>query len=208
MTLVALSASYGAGGTVIGPAVAAGLGVPFLDRAIPMRVAAGLEVPLRDADAHDEQASTSWLDRLLRGFIATDAGVPTAVAPEAYRAEDFRRETERVLLRQAATGEGVLLGRAAVIVLREHARTLRVRLDGPRERRVEQATRLAGVEREAAERALERLDRTHAQYARELYGVDISDPSLYHLTLDSTTLPIASCVELIVGAARALGPET
>jgi len=42
--LIALSASYGAGGNAIGPALAERLGVPFLDRAIPIRVAARLRV--------------------------------------------------------------------------------------------------------------------------------------------------------------------
>ena len=36
MSLVALSASYGAGGSVIGPALAERLDVPFIDRAIPL----------------------------------------------------------------------------------------------------------------------------------------------------------------------------
>ena len=45
MTLVALSASYGAGGSVIGSALAEPLGVPFIDRAIPLAVADHLHVP-------------------------------------------------------------------------------------------------------------------------------------------------------------------
>jgi shikimate kinase len=39
MHVVTLSAGYGAGGSVIGPAVAERLGVPFLDRALPAGVA-------------------------------------------------------------------------------------------------------------------------------------------------------------------------
>ncbi len=39
MTVVALSAAYGAGGSQIGPALADRLGVPFVDRAIPLEEA-------------------------------------------------------------------------------------------------------------------------------------------------------------------------
>jgi cytidylate kinase len=39
---------------------------------------------------------------------------------------------------------------------------------------------------------------------RHFYGIDPGDPSLYHLVLDSTTLPLEHCVELIVHAARGL----
>jgi Cytidylate kinase-like family len=110
MTLVALSASYGAGGSQIGPALAQRLGVPFVDRAIPLAVAEQLDVPLDDAAAHDEQAGKSWLARILSGFLGVlsgflgvDTGVPTPLPAETFSSEDFRQATEEVLLRQATT---------------------------------------------------------------------------------------------------------
>ena len=56
MTVVTISASYGAGGSRIGPRLAERLGVEFLDRVIPTAVADRLAVPLDDALAHDEPA--------------------------------------------------------------------------------------------------------------------------------------------------------
>ena len=55
--VVALSASYGAKGGLVGSILAQRLGLPFLDRAIPAAVAAELAVPLDEALAHDDQAS-------------------------------------------------------------------------------------------------------------------------------------------------------
>ena len=101
MTLVALSAAYGAGGDVIGPALAGRLAVPFVDRAIPLQVAEHLDVSVDDVTAHDEQASESFLDRLLRGFVGTDIGVPAPLPSESFTSEEFRQATEEVLLRQA-----------------------------------------------------------------------------------------------------------
>ena len=204
MTLVAISASYGAGGSHIGPAVAGRLGVPFLDRAIPVAVAATLDVPVDDAAAFDDRGPESWLHRLLRGFIGSDVGAPTPMPAQSFVPEDFVRATEAVLRRQAETGEGVILGRASVVVLRDHPSVLRVRLDGPPERRVKQAARLGDIDEQASERTLRRLDRTHAEYARRFYGADLRDPSLYHLVLDSTTIELEVCTEVIVTAARSL----
>jgi cytidylate kinase len=189
---------------VIGPKLAERLGVPFVDRAIPTAVAAALDVSVDDAEAHDENAGKSFLDRFLRGFVGTDVGVPTPVPAETFTSEDFRKATEEVLVRQAATGEGVILGRASVIVLRDDPRVLRVRLDGPDERRVPKAMEITGVDEETARRALQRLDRTHADYARQFYGADIRDPSLYHLVIDSTAIETDACVELIALAASSL----
>jgi cytidylate kinase len=200
MTLVALSASYGAAGSVVGPALAERLGVPFLDRAIPLAVAERLHVPVDQAVAHEDQAGTSLLERLLRGFIASDNVAPTAMPASA--SDEFHEATVAALREQAATGEGVILGRAATIVLRDDPRVLRVRLDGPRERRLAQAMEIGQIDRETAARALERLDRTHADYARDLYGVEIADPSHFHLLIDSTAIPLEACVELIALAAE------
>lgn len=204
MTLVALSASYGAGGSVVGPALAERLGVPFVDRAIPAQVAEHLDVAVDDAAAHDEQAPDSFLDRLLRGFIGTDIGVPAPLPAETFTSEDFRRATEGVLLRQAATGRGVILGRGGMIVLRDDPRVLRVRLDGPPERRLRQAMAIGGFDEQTARDTLAKLDRAHADYVRQFYAADIRDCTLYHLVVDSTAIDLDSCVELIARAAQVL----
>lgn len=204
MTLVALSASYGAGGSRVGPALAERLGVPFVDRAIPFAVSARLAVDVEYAERHDEQIGESLLERLLRGFIGQDVGAPLPIAPDLTLEEDFRRATEEVLLAQAGSGEGVILGRGATIVLRDRPGVLRARLDGPADRRAAQAARLGGIGLEEAERARAQLDGAHAEYSQRFYDVDIRDSSLYHLVLDSTAIDLDTCAELLAAAARSL----
>ncbi|HVS98877.1 MAG TPA: cytidylate kinase-like family protein [Solirubrobacterales bacterium] len=198
--LVTISASYGAGGNVVGPALAERLGVPFLDRAIPVKVAEQLQVEPEEVDAVEDDPP-SLLERLLRGFSAGDSVAPTWLPGIDLTPEDFRRETEKVLLAQCQTGEGVMLGRAGAIVLRDDPRVLRVRLDGPRDARVRQAMGFGGIDEATARRTAEHLDRTHVAYARELYGADIRDFSLYDLMIDATRIGIDACVELIYAAA-------
>ena len=62
MTVVTISAAYGAGGSAIGPMVAEELGVPFLDRAIPVAVAERLDVSEREACERDESVGC-WMSR-------------------------------------------------------------------------------------------------------------------------------------------------
>jgi hypothetical protein len=201
--LIALSAAYGAGGSIIGPSLAERLGVPFLDRAIPLAVADRLEVPYDEAIAHDEKAGAGWLERVLTAFVGGDTGVPTPPG-EVLSADDFRRATEEVLRQQVATGEGVILGRGAVVLLREHPGALRVRLDGPPDRRARQAMRIQGLAPSDAERARVHFDRAHEAYFRQFYGVAIQDPALYHVALDSTSIEFDACVEMIARAAESL----
>jgi cytidylate kinase len=207
MTLVALSAAYGAGGSVIGPALAQRLDVPFVDRAIPLAVADRLEVPFDDAAAHDERVSGGWLERVLSHFMAGDPAAPMPLPADTISSDDFRRATEEVLLQQAATGDGVILGRGAVILLRDDPRALRVRLDGPVDHRIRLAMRIdRTLDREAAERTLRQFDRTHEAYFQQFYGVDIRDPTLYHLNVDSTAIGFDTSVDIVARAVLALQP--
>ncbi|HET8977199.1 MAG TPA: cytidylate kinase-like family protein [Solirubrobacteraceae bacterium] len=204
MTLVAISAAYGAAGSHIGPALADRLGVPFVDRGIALAVAERLDVPYDDALGHEQPSGGSLLERLLSGFLGADTGAPAPLPADTVSAEDFHRASEEVLRSRAATGEGVILGRGAVAALRGDPRVLRVRLTGPVERRIQQALRLGTGDRESAERALRRLDRAHAEYLRQFYDVDIDDPGLYHLTVDATAFSPEVVVTLIETALDAL----
>lgn len=199
MTLVAISAGYGAGGSRVAPALAQLLAVPFLDRAVPMQTAIQ---SLADDDSREGEPQANWLERVLHGFVGADTAVPGAVATPDAGAQ-ARRDSDELLARMARSGRGVVLGRAAVAVLREDARVLRVRLYGPPERRIEQAVRTFGVAREVAVKAVRELDRAHDAYLHTHYGADIDDPGLYHLMIDSTAVPIDACAEIIAHAARA-----
>lgn len=195
--VVTISASYGAGGSWIGPEVAERLGCRFIDRAIPVQVAERLDVPVEHAHVHDEAAAPRFTRLLAR--LPNTSGV---VLPEATSAE-FCRETERLLLEAADAGDVVVLGRAGAIVLRDRPGAFHVRLDGPEEARVLQGMRVEGIDEDEARRRQRTSDRARIDYVKHFYRADPRDPSHYHLVLDSTAVPLPACVELIVSAARA-----
>ena len=101
----------------------------------------------------------------------------------------------------AASGRGVILGRGGAVLLREHRRALHVLLDGPVHARVEQAMTMEGIDRRTAEHRLARMDRFRRSYVEVLYGVDVREPGLFHLVLDSTAIALPDCVEVIAETA-------
>ena len=213
--VVTLSASFGAGGSVIGPRVAEELGLTFLDRAIPVAVAEALAVPMSDVVAHDERR-TPGLGRLLASLARAAAAPDTAFgsAPTAARAslgdqpeQAFRDQTERILHQIADTSGGVIVGRAAAIVLRDQANALHVRLDGPIEARIQNAIGFEGADEAHARKLLIDTDRTRESYVKHFYKCDPRNACHYHLVLDSTALEFETCVEIIVAAARARNPQ-
>jgi hypothetical protein len=207
MGVVTLSAAYGSGGPEIGPAVAERLGLPFHDRVIPVKVAGRLGVPVEEAEANDETV-VGGLWRMVASLGAmpdTVGGVVPGPAIPDSRA--FREQTERVLTEIASPsgGGGVVLGRAAAIVLGDRADVLHVRLGGSRERRLESAVARYGRPAEEIRREMDANDRAREAYVRHFYRADASSPRHYHLVIDSTAIPHATVVDLVVAAARARG---
>ncbi|MDP9345919.1 MAG: cytidylate kinase-like family protein [Actinomycetota bacterium] len=201
MPVITISASYGAGGSRIGPAVAERVGGHFVDRAIPAEVAARLEVPVAEARAHDDRASGGLL-----GILARVPNLSGVVLPEPENPL-FQRETERLIREAAAHGDVVVLGRAGALVLADHPGALHVRLDGPVDARMRQAMQVEGVDRPEAKRRMRETDRARHAYVRHFYGVDARDCAHYHLVIDSTALTLDACVELIVAGAMGRAPR-
>jgi cytidylate kinase len=203
-TLITISASYGAGGSAVGPALAERLGVPFVDRAIPAGVADRLGISEEEARRRDEDIERG-VDRILAN-LAPMAELYSAgcVDPALLRRTAHHEVAAEVIRELAAEGRGVILGRAAAVVLAGDPRALHVRLDGAEARRIVQAMRVEGIDRVTAERRQRKVDRAREAYVRRYYDCDPADPALYDLVLDSTRLPLDACVELIAAASIAL----
>lgn len=199
---ITISASYGAGGSVVAPQVADALGWPLVDRALSRSVAEQLSMPVDEAEQGGAPASR--LTRFLLS-LAPLAPQPLPVDDDTAGndAREVRSATER-LLREAVAGGAVVLGRAGACALHDRSDVLRVRLYGPPEARVAQASRLEACDPATAGRRRASVDRARDAYVDRLYGRSADDPDLYHLQLDSTVLPLQACSALVVQAYRSL----
>ncbi|MHB1446541.1 MAG: cytidylate kinase-like family protein [Acidimicrobiales bacterium] len=195
--LVTFSAAYGAGGSIVAPAVASALGFPFLDRAVP--AARSADVREDPEAATEEERTEGFLTRLLSSFVAGPDGTAGvgAVVPGGRDEEVRLRAQARV--EAFASADGVILGWGSSI-LAKHA--FHVHLEGPEEARVRQAMSIGGIDQETARRRRADTDSVRETYLRRLYGRDWRDLSLYHLILDSTALPLGLCTDVVVAAAR------
>lgn len=206
--VVTISATFGSGGSVIGPEVAERLGVPFVDRAFPYTVAADIGCSLEEALAHDDRAEHG-LGRILAGAArlpnVTLGGMDVHLPPHGTVPDEvFVAHTEQVITETAEHYGGVVLGRAAQLVLAGRPGVLHVRLDGPRERRLAGVRETMDVPGAEAERLLDDNDRARSAYVKHFYRADPSDPGLYDLVIDSTRLTAGACADIIVTAAHAI----
>ena len=200
--LISVSASYGAGGSVVAPALATRLGVPFLQR---VTTSEGHPVPPGPCSEQllIEELKATPVHRLLASLTQAMPTGPTHSPPSSHHEDHhLRAHGEADIHRLVAAGGGVILGRAAAVVLGKD-RGYHVRLDGPPIRRVAQGATIEGISEAEAKVRLRAADRARTAYVRRLYRVDPSDPSFYHLVIDSTAIPLEAVIELILAAVRA-----
>jgi cytidylate kinase len=201
LRVVTVSATYGAGGSVVAPRLAERLGLPFADRLLPAddvaqrsRSTEGLSEQERD-----QTAKVSLLNRL--AYVSGGLGMP--VPNPADLGPGVREQVEASIEQLVRSGGAVILGRAGAVVLEGNPRALHVRLDGPEPRRIARAMAIEQIDEKTAHDRLGETDRARARYVHRIYGRDSTDPGLYHVILDSTTLRTDTCVELIAVAAEA-----
>lgn len=199
--LITLSATYGSGGSVVAPILAERLGVPCLHR---LTTSGGrfIEPTVAGERLSAGEAKATPAHHLLASLShALPAGPTQSPPPPRIHHQLVRREAEAAIHRLAAGGAGVILGQAAAVVLGKEC-GYHVRLDGPVERRIARGAAIEGIAPDEAAAHQRAADRARTAYVRRLYGVDPASPSLYHLVIDSTVMPIEAVVELILLAAR------
>jgi cytidylate kinase len=206
---VTIASSYGTAGSVIAPAVAKELGLPLLDRAISVQVAAKLDVTADEAltaQAHKSLAGRflSLLAPLSGGVLGagTDAA-PGDGIPNLDESEAFRDQAEQVMRAVLATG-AVILGRAGGAAFRQEPDVLRVRLFGSEAARLRHGMRFEHIDESTAEKRMRQVDGAREHYVRRLYRCDVNDPALYQLQIDSTVIDPQACVAMIVTAYRSI----
>ena len=189
MAVITISHEMGAGGPEIGMSLAKRLGYRYVDQEL-------IQDAVRRYGMAEEKLSH------------LDESKPTLF--ERFDAETRHYITilQTTLLEFAEGDNAVLIGRGGQWLLRGIPHVLRVRMVAPFEQRVRQwMKRTAEVTGEmptqrAATDFVRRDDSERAGRMRYLYEVDIADPSLYEIVINTEKLSYDAAVEMIERVAR------
>src|SRR5947208_14581375 len=117
---ITMSATYGAGGSVVAPLLARRVGLPFADRLIAARDAP--VAPSTEGVTHeelDQEPRRSFFARL--AHLNAGLNFPVPRDPEDLR-DHVRDRVEASIKELAMAGGAVVLGRASQLVLARHPR--------------------------------------------------------------------------------------
>jgi cytidylate kinase len=103
----------------------------------------------------------------------------------------------------AVKGNVLIRGWGATMILRDVAHVPCIRVCSPMDLRVERLMkRLETDDEKLSRHEIEVDDHARASRMAEHFGVHWGDPSLYDLTLNTERIPVATCVDIVVGLAR------
>ena len=154
------------------------------------------------------------VSRDLINQAAVAAGVPQVALAEIDElgffglrpsARDWRAyqcQVEGLISVLADVGDVVIVGRGGQMALRGRPDVLHVRVVAPLATRIARLQQEQHISAEAARACLEASQKARARYLRRAYGVNVDDPVLYHVVINTGLLDLAQAAGLVVQALR------
>ena len=211
MAVITVSRQYGSGGDEIVSRLCELLNYTYFDKRLLAREAsaAGLsEAEVIDA-WEDNYKVTGLFERLFSREPKRSSAARTwrevpggAVVAEAADV-DFDAATRfvrRAIEHAYERGEIVVVGRGGQVILQDRPGVLHVRIESPMVVRVSYVQRAENLDAGQAEERIEQKDRAAAEYLRRYYGVDWTNPALYHLIVNAARWDCESAARLIADA--------
>ena len=195
--IIAIEREYASGGNEIGEKTAAKLGIPCYGQEVLIRAAEKLNtVPERLL--HLEETTSNSLLYSIGMAAKMSTGERDGLSDEGrlYVTE------EQVIKEMALQGPCVIVGRCAGWILRERKDVLRVFVHGDRAFRKKRAVEAYDIPEKNVENTLKRFDRRRANFYRANTGISWDDKKGYHLVLDSSSVGIDECVDIICRLCR------
>jgi len=191
--VVTLFESFGSGASYIGPRVAQALSLPFHPQAFSSE-----EIE----DAMTKREREGMLSQVFAAMGGAYAGLEgPAVAMAQQDNYELVMDNTRTVTEAAREG-GVITGRNGALILAGWPGALHVILDGPVEQRIQRAAEEYGIGVERAAKRQKREDQMRADMSIEFYGWDPREATRYDLMVNTGTMDLDTCVDIIVQAAR------
>ena len=195
--IITIEREYASGCREIGQKVAEKLGIPFYNREILEMASERCGVSVDYLASAEEAAPKSFLYTLML------SSNPTRSIEDNLPLSDKVYIVETNIIRELAEKEDcVIVGRCASYILRDLDRMFSTFIYADTESRVKRAVECYGIEPRRAEAMLRKSDKRRETFYSINTGGNWYDKANYDLCLNSHTLGIDLCTDLIVDAVK------
>ena len=195
--IITVSREFGSGGRTIGKMLAERLYLKYYDKELVKRISLETGFDPKYIEEHGEYAQSRSIFSYMFG-AQSHPEVMKGMTPA-----DFLWCMQRdIILDIAEKEECVIVGRCADYILRDRDDCLNVFIHAPKDKRAERIVKLYGESDVAPEKRLDDKDARRKVNYRHFTGREWGVAQNYHMALDSGTLGIEGCVDLIAAAFR------
>ena len=184
MPLITITQNFGSDGLVIARKVAEGLGWELFDDQKLHEWVQHQGISAREISQLDEKSPGFW-DLFFRS-----------------RPQIYLNVLESVVYEVAHGGEGVIIGHGSQLLLRDFDCAFHVRILTLEGRRADKLVAEQGISREAAIKLIRQRDKEQAGFYKFAFQLDMDDPGLYDLVINTHKLDTQTAAGLIISAAR------
>ncbi len=228
MPVITISNQFGAGGPEVARELAKRLGIDYLDKEIIHRIALEINVPEEDVAEFEAEYHSKFksffstifdLDALKkRAKVREDALAEAQYddrekIPYHYQvdgwidSEIYKQMIVKVISALGQRRGVIVVGRGGQCILKENPRTLHIRFVADFEDRAAWTAKRRSLSTAAARDFVHKVDARSQDYLRFYFDCDPDLPSLYHLTLNTSRVPLAKCIDVVEDLARFVAGE-
>jgi cytidylate kinase len=202
---ITIARQLGSGGSYLAQRLAHRLGFVYLDHQILEQAARELDISDSELIRREERTQSFWA-KLLEVFAT---GCPEDIqSPPSLRLisdDELIAAEHKVLLKLAARGSCVIVGRCAFHRLKGRARLINIFVHAERDYRIRRVMQVYHApDPEAAEQMIDRTDNDRRRYVQKICGASWYDARNYHLTIDVSRIGFEAAEEMIVAMAERL----
>ena len=182
--IITLSREYGSGGRYIGKLVAEKLGIKLYDKEFVAKLAE--ETGLSSEYIENNEQKRGALETLNNGYYS---GLSNSD-------ELFIKESE--LIKEVASENScVIVGRCADFILKENKNIFKVFVYSNMEDKVKRATNIYGLDKNKAEKEINRINKLRANHYKYYTEKDWNNPENYDICINSDSLGVEKAADLI-----------
>ena len=182
--IITLSREYGSGGRYIGKLVAEKLGIKLYDKEFVAKLAE--ETGLSSEYIENNEQKRGALEALNNGYYS---GLSNSD-------ELFIKESE-LIKSVAEEGSCVIVGRCADFILKENKNVFKVFVYSNMEDKVKRATDIYGLDKNKAEKEINRINKLRANHYKYYTEKDWNNPENYDICINSDSLGVEKVADLI-----------